>query len=60
MNYVVTSHRLKWSLGAELSAEDLKFADIEFLLKSGHIAELSPKRSNKKDKLETNETENED
>ena len=34
--------------------------DIQFLIKSGHIAELSPKRSSKKDKLETNETENED
>ena len=60
MNYVVTSHRLKWTLGAELSANDLKHTEIEFLLKAGHIAELSPKRSSKKDKLETNETENED
>ena len=60
MNYVVTSRRLKWPLGAELAAEDLKNSDIQFLLKSGHIAELSPKRSSKKDKLETNETENED
>lgn len=60
MNYVVTSSRLKWPLGAGITAEDLKNVDIQFLIKSGHIAELSPKRSSKKDKLETNETETED
>lgn len=47
IKYVVTSDRLIWPRGSELTADALSDVDIDYLLSAGHLSAQKPKKSAK-------------
>jgi hypothetical protein len=45
MMWTVTSHRLSWSFGSEVGADDLEGCNIDALVQGGHLAPVENRRT---------------